>query len=195
MKKNERGYKNMKKILLAGFAIMLLAMSFVVAQTNGEGMEGEKIPVQTGNYTGEQGEDIEIETGAQNEFALRVGESTADCDCELVRERVQNRTRLYAKLSNGEHAEIKVMPDKASETALQRLKLQNCGENCTIELKEVGVGNQLKIAYELKTQRSARILGLFRARMEVRAQVDADTGEIIRVRKPWWAFLAFEPEE
>jgi len=185
----------MKKILLAGFAIMLLAMSFVMAQANGIGMAGEKVQVQTGNYSTEQGDDMQIRMRAQNEFELRVGESTANCDCNLVREEVQNRTRLYAEMSNGEHAEIKVMPDKASETALQRLKLQNCGENCTIELKEVAVGNQMKMAYELTTQRSARLFGLFRTRMEVRAQVDSETGEIVRVRKPWWAFLASEPQE
>jgi len=31
--------------------------------------------------------------------------------------------------------------------------------------------------------------------MDVSAQIDAETGEIIRVKKPWWAFLASEPEE
>jgi len=31
--------------------------------------------------------------------------------------------------------------------------------------------------------------------MNVEAQVDAETGEIIRVKKPWWAFLASEPAE
>jgi hypothetical protein len=30
--------------------------------------------------------------------------------------------------------------------------------------------------------------------MQVQAQVDAETGEIIQVNKPWWAFLAVEPE-
>jgi len=188
----------MKKILLVGFAIILLAMTFSIVQAdNMEVGEAEKISIQTGNYIGEQGEDIQIQVMAQNEVQLRVGETTADCDCELVRERVQNKTRLYAKLSNGEHAEIKVMPDRASETALQRLRVNHCTEEdeCRIELKEVGVGNELKMVYELKTQRNARVFGLFRTRMEVQAQVDVDTGEIVRVRKPWWAFLASEPEE
>ncbi|MCK5043594.1 hypothetical protein KAR52_01155 [Candidatus Pacearchaeota archaeon] len=188
----------MKNIFLVSFVIILLTMTFSVVQADSEGMqvgEGEKVNVQTGNYVGEQGEAIQIQMREQNQFELRVGNTTADCDCELVREQVQNKTRLYAKLSNGEHAEIKVMPDRASENALQKLKLANCGEDCTIELKEVGVGTQAKMAYELTTERSAKVFGLFRARMEVKAQVDAETGEIVRVRKPWWAFLAFEPEE
>ena len=185
----------MKKILLVGFVIILLAMTFSVQADNMQVGGIEKVKIQTGDYAGEQGENIQVQVKAENQFELRVGETTANCECELVEERVQDKTRLYAKLSNGEHAEIKVMPDRASETALQRLRLQNCGENCTIELKEVAVNNQARMAYELKTQRSARVFGLFRTRMEVQAQVDAETGEIVRVRKPWWAFLASEPQE
>lgn len=198
--KNERRYKDMNKIFLVSFAIIILTMTLVMADVNDQGMQvgdGVKTSIQTGNYISEQGESIQIQMKAQNQFELKVGEATADCDCELVREKVEEKTKLYAKLSNGEHAEIKVMPDAASETALQRLRLTQCDEEegCQIQLKEVGVGNQVKMAYEVKTQRSSKVLGLFRATMEVHAQVDAETGEIIRVRKPWWAFLASEPEE
>jgi len=89
------------------------------------------------------------------------------------------------------------MPNTASETALQRLRLKNCNEEqgCNIELKEVGQGQQAKLAYEMKTQRQSKVFGLFGARMQVQAQVDAETGEIVRVKKPWWAFLASEPAE
>ncbi len=31
--------------------------------------------------------------------------------------------------------------------------------------------------------------------MQVQAQFNAESGEIIIVKKPWWAFLAIEPEE
>ena len=41
----------------------------------------------------------------------------------------------------------------------------------------------------------ARILGIFQAKMQVQAQVDAENGEVIKVKKPWWAFLATEPLE
>ena len=32
-------------------------------------------------------------------------------------------------------------------------------------------------------------------KMDVEAQVDAETGKVIRTKKPWWAFLASEPAE
>ena len=89
------------------------------------------------------------------------------------------------------------MPDVASETALEKLRLKNCveSEGCLIELKEVGQGEDAKLSYELKTQRQSKIFGLFKARMKVEAQVDAQTGELIDSKKPWWAFLATEPAE
>jgi len=140
---------------------------------------------------------LKVQTQANNRIRLEVGGVSAECDCEMKQEKVQNKTKLYAKLSNGRNAEIKVMPDTASERALERLRLKVCSaeNNCVIELKEVGQGEQTKFAYELKTQRQAKFLGLFRAKMQVQAQVNAESGEIIRVKKPWWAFLASEPEE
>jgi hypothetical protein len=110
---------------------------------------------------------------------------------------LQNRTRARLNLSNGRNAEIKIMPNTASETALARLRLRNCNESnkCTIELKEVGKGNETRAAYEVQVQRHFRILGMFRTKANVRAQIDAENGEVIRTNKPWWAFLASEPSE
>jgi hypothetical protein len=31
--------------------------------------------------------------------------------------------------------------------------------------------------------------------MQVQAQVDAENGDVILAKKPWWAFLATESEE
>jgi hypothetical protein len=100
-------------------------------------------------------------------------------------------------LKNGDFYLVKIMPDKASETALEKLKLKTCSEEkgCSIELKEVGSGEKIKVAYEVKTKRQSKVLGLFKAQMQVRAQVDAETGEVLKVRKNWWAFLASEPME
>ncbi len=113
----------------------------------------------------------------------------------------KNDTDVYVKLGNGRKAQIKVMPDTATERALERLKLRACSEEneCTIELKEVGrkeeISHQLRLVYEIQAERHFRILAMFKVKAEVKAQVDAETGELIRVKKPWWAFLATEPEE
>lgn len=88
-------------------------------------------------------------------------------------------------LSNGRKAEIKVMPETASAKAIERL-----GElNFTVELKEVGKGNETKVVYELTGNKEGKFLGIFKIMVKVQTQVDAETGDV-KVIKPWWAFLA-----
>lgn len=158
---------------------------------------GDKIIEPGRFYVYEDILEVEVPEMGLNKKRLRVNNVSANCDCNLTQERVQNKTKLYAGLSNGRNAEVKIMPDAASETALQRLRLKNCveEEGCKIELKEVGQGEGARLVYEMKTQKRAKVFGLFKAKMQVQAQVDAETGEIVRVKKPWWAFLASEPKE
>jgi hypothetical protein len=154
----------------------------------------------------ENGKEMIIEAGRSGNIITLTtiqdgNETEVETSLELVSEmnRERNKTMLKTQLSNGRNAEIKIMPEVASETALARLRLRVCNEtrNCSIELKEVGrgEGNQTRLAYEVQTERHFRILGMFRTKAQVRAQVDAENGEILQVKKPWWAFLASEPEE
>ena len=157
--------------------------------------------VKAGVYTSPQGEQIRVSELAQNRTRLIINEVEveSELELELEEETEDNKTKIKIKLSNGRNSEIKIMPATASKTALARLRLKVCSEenNCTIQLKEVGKGegNKTKLAYELQRQRNFRLYGLFKKTGQVRVQVDAETGEIIKVKKPWWAFLASEPEE
>ncbi|NOR48940.1 MAG: DUF2202 domain-containing protein [Methanosarcinaceae archaeon] len=161
------------------------------------GPQGQRGMLQPGNYQVSGGKGIMIQQQANNRMMIQTDGISVDCPLcpEMTQERVQNGTRFYAKLSNGRNAEIKIMPDTASQTALQRLNLRNCTDDCSIELKEANIGNQVRAVYEVQAQRNSKVFGMFSARMQVQAQVDAETGEVIQVNKPWWAFLAVEPEE
>ncbi len=149
-----------------------------------------------------QGVNAQAKQGSGNQYRMsgengkkymEAGGRRVNCPlCDNIQE---DGNRLNARLSNGKNTEIKVMPDVASNKALKRLKLKNCDENCNIELKEVSVKNQARAAYEVKAQRNSKVFGVFNKRMNVQAQVDAETGDIIDINKPWWAFLATEPEE
>ena len=157
------------------------------------------------NYIIANGTQLMIKKQAKNKTQLKIKNIIAYTELNITWEQIQekihnktqNRTKIHVNLSNGRWAEIKIMPDTASETALSRLRLKVCNEsnNCTIVLKEVGQREQIKAAYELQAERHAKLLGFFRLKMQVKAQVDAETGELIRVKKPWWAFLAAESEE
>jgi hypothetical protein len=208
----------MKKIFLLAFAL-LFVMTFVMAadgqygtgsynansddavqngsviSTQNQG-EDSQIQVRTqlnsGSYFNSEGKEMQI--SVNNGVRLMVGNTEARSTMNVTQSQEQNRTRLHVQLSNGTNAEIKIMPDTASETAIARLRLVQCNEsnNCTIELKEVGSGEQVRAAYEVQAQKEAKVLGLFRTQMQVEAQVDAETGEVIREGKPWWAFFASE---
>ena len=160
--------------------------------------------VKAGVYTSPTGEQIRVSELAKNRLLLHFDEESVDAETELEieEETENNKTKLKAKLNNGRSVEIKIMPGVASERALERLKLNFCNadNNCSIELKEVAVkrradGNDTSLAYEIQIQRHHKLLGMFRIKANNRVQVDAETGEIISVKKPWWAFLATEPAE
>ncbi len=136
----------------------------------------------------EEAEECELECEEECEEIEVDTELELETENETEGNRTQNKTKLKAKLSNGRKAEIKIMPDTASEKAIERL-----GQlNFTIQLKEVGKGNNTQLAYELQAERHFRILALFKAKALVKAEINAENGEIIIIKKPWWAFLAKE---
>jgi len=153
--------------------------------------------IKAGEYDTENGKKLQIREHQTEGLKLEIGNANARTSMNITQEQVQNKTRLRAKLSNGNETEIKIMPDTASETALARLKLKVCSaeNNCQIELKEVGQGKQARVAYEMKAKKQTKLFGLFRAQMQVQTQVDAENGEVIQTKKPWWAFLAKESDE
>ncbi len=189
----------MKKVVFS-LLLGILLIGLVFAQVQG-GQDGNPTPgegigakIMAGEYVGEGGQQMMIQQQLNNQLQLRVNDISANCGLNLTQKQIQNKTKLETKLSNGRNAEVKIMPDAASETALTRLRLKVCSEEneCQIELKEVGQGEQAKLAYEMNIQRQSKFLGMFQKRMNVQAQVNAETGEIIRTKKPWWAFLATE---
>ena len=153
-----------------------------------------RIKLKDGNYTGEGGQKIQVELKENNRIQIKVNEKSVETDLNISAEKTLDRktTMLSAKLSNGKNSEIKIMPDVASEKALERLRLKVCSSenNCSIELKEVGQGEEVKAAYEVKAQKRYKVFGLFKARSQVQMRIDAETGEEISVDKPWWSVFA-----
>lgn len=107
------------------------------------------------------------------------------CKTNCPENSVEESGKCIFKLSNGRKAEIKIMPETASEIAIA--KLGDLG--FTIELKEVGKGNEARVVYELTGNKKGRFLGIFNIMAKILVQVDAENGNI-KVIKPWWSFLA-----
>jgi len=142
-----------------------------------------------------EGRNVTIKELSEERKEIIAGKINARTGLNLTAADINSKTILRAYLSNGRHAYIKYMPDHASARALEVLRAKCVERNCTVELKEVGSGNKTRLAYEVKTEKDSQVLLLFKNKMLVRAQVDAETGEVISVSKPWWAFLAKEKHE
>lgn len=95
--------------------------------------------------------------------------------------------KCVKELSNGIKSEIKIMPEVASEKAIE--KIGDLGFN--VELKETGQNNDLKFVYQTEEkEKEVKLFGIFKVKMKISAQVDAKTGEI-KTKKPWWSFFAW----
>jgi hypothetical protein len=186
----------MKKLISLAL-LSLFLVSFVLAINSEVTLEANS---QSGNKKDSSSEIPPMPPGLRAEANIRLRTNIKiNENLNVTPAVLRNAVNTRIRLSNGRNAEIKIMPEVASETALARLRLRVCNEtrNCSIELKEVGrgEGNQTRLAYEIQSERHFRILGMFRTKAQVRAQVDAENGEILQVKKPWWAFLASEPDE
>jgi hypothetical protein len=146
---------------------------------------------RSGNFTTSLGQFLNVHETVLGMLELREGNISVRTRLNLTKVE-NNESKLEVNLSNGRKAEIKVMPSTASQIALEKLKLNLCNEtnNCTIELKEVGNGNQTKVEYQLKAQKDVKVLGLFRAKMNIETNVNAETKEVISSHAPWWSSIS-----
>jgi hypothetical protein len=144
-----------------------------------------------GNFTTSLGNFLNVREISSGLREFREGNVSVRTKLNLTKVE-NNGSRLEVKLSNGRNAEIKIMPVRASEIALAILKLKFCNEtnNCTIELKEVGN----RTVYNLHAQKNVKVFGLFRAKMNVETNVDAENGKVISEIKPWWGKFAREAQ-
>ena len=140
----------------------------------------------------ENGKIMTITAGnSGNVITIVVNKAEANTTSELETEAIgDNKTKLKVKSEDETLKEIKIMPDTASETAIARL-----GDlGFTIELKEVGkettITSDDRVVYELTGNKQGKFLGIFKIMASERVQVDAETGEVKKVIKPWWSFLA-----
>jgi len=95
---------------------------------------------------------------------------------------IKNNT-LYAN-----NKEIKIMPNQAVKNAENRL--EQVLEKNIVEL----VDNNNILTYEIQTEKKANLFGLISVKVPILISVDAQTGEINQIEKPWWDFLTISTE-
>jgi len=88
--------------------------------------------------------------------------------------------KIYGNFRNNETKEI-ILPDEAQSRLQEQLRTRAEVRNMTLD--DEGI-------YRIKAYKRARLFWMISVQKRVEANVDAETGEIIRMRVPWWSFLA-----
>jgi hypothetical protein len=185
----------MKKIFALFIVLVFLFGTFAYAEEQEDFDETEEDSDEESEDLDDEIDETEEDSDEESEdLDDEIDETEEDSEKSKEKESKGNKVKVKHEDGSEEEVEVKVMPETASEKAIEALSLHNCveEEGCVIELKEVGEG---KYAYEVETEKDAKLFGLFKTKMHVLAQVDAETGEIIKAKKSWWAFLATEDDE
>jgi hypothetical protein len=202
----------MKQIAILTLVVLMSALILAAGNANMATQQLQEQPQMTKTFANDatsdlrkrirQNEELVFERGRASVRTNENGLEIRGQDGALVKTKLQlhnegNASRLKVRLANGQNAEIKIMPETASQKALERLRLKNCNQtinNCTIELKEVGQGNKTRAVYEAKVKKKFRLFGVFKSEKEVMTQIDAETGEELKTKRPWWSWMASEEE-
>src|SRR3989338_2135339 len=141
---------------------------------------GEKTMISIGGATGRDCEEYLKECNSGNQVLCEKWQTNCqekNISIETKEEIKIKENKLYLN-----DKEIKIMPDTASEKAIATLELK---KDVIIELKDTG-----KPIYEKIGRKEVKILALFKTEMQVKTQIDAQTGNVDKTEKPWWGFLA-----
>lgn len=91
--------------------------------------------------------------------------------------------KVYGVFRNNVTKEIH-LPDEVMDELKKDKHHRNLSlENGSINLTDDGY-------YQVQTKKKARLFWLVPVREHMRAEVNAETGETVKIRNPWWGFLA-----
>ncbi|MFH1133005.1 MAG: hypothetical protein V1735_00795 [Nanoarchaeota archaeon] len=71
--------------------------------------------------------------------------------------------------------EVKQMPTVKDNSRVQRIVLET---------------EQGRLLYKIKEKKDYRIIGMIKVQVDAERSVDAQTGEVVTEKKPWWGFVA-----
>lgn len=99
--------------------------------------------------------------------------------------------KVYGVFKNNETHEI-ILPDQARE----RIKeMEQIKEKRRINWTEENITLNEEGFYEIQAKKKSRLFWIFPVKEKFQSNVDAETGEVIHVRKAWWGFLARDIQE
>ncbi len=124
--------------------------------------------------------EMTINAGKSGNIIVQVKGVNASTNVTLYK----SEGKLYGEFGN--ETKRVLTPEQVQERVRERKQVR--WESHNITLDEDGY-------YRVQSKKKARLFLLIPVREKVRTQIDAETGEIIKVRNPWWGFLANDVKE
>jgi hypothetical protein len=91
-------------------------------------------------------------------------------------------------LTNGNQFEMKITLNEALEALGE--KFDPIKSTNLTEVKESWTGTKTGVVYNIQFNKNAKLFGIIKINAVVNSEIDAGTGEFVKMKKPWWAFLA-----
>ncbi len=123
------------------------------------------------------GREMTITAGKSGNTIFQVKNANASTKVELYK----SDRKVYGTFKGNNTKEIRALPDSVKERIRERVQTRL--QNEEIKLEEDG-------NYQYQARKRMRLLGFIPVKAKIRAQVDAETGEIERFKRPWWSFMA-----
>jgi len=123
---------------------------------------------------------ISIEGSTDNGTVLNTKSSKVKTSEKLI---VQN-SKLYMEINKEKKSEIKVLPEEASSKAVEATGAEQTNE---MELKQ----EQEKPVYSVRVTKRVRLFSFIPLAMNIETKVDAETGDVFSIKKPWWSFFVW----
>jgi len=130
------------------------------------------------------GREMTIVAGKSGNVIVQVKGENMTTNVTLYR---STEGKIYGIFKNNETRIVRMLPDQVKERIREKIKAMLENEN--IRLDENGT-------YQYDGQKKARLFFIIPVRVAVKAEIDSETGELIKIKvTKWWAFLAKDVEE
>ena len=130
----------------------------------------------------ENGREMTVRAGQSGNVIFQVKGVEGSTNVTLYK----SEGRIYGVFKNNNTKEVRVMPDMVKDKIRERLAREL--EDEEIELDEDGI-------YQYRAKKQVKLFGFIRTRIRVRAEINAETGELVRIKNSWWAFLTSDDTE
>ena len=155
----------------------------------------ERTEVRVKERNGEVEKEIRVERRTAEGEKIRIERRIRVKDGEIE---IRTKLKVEGSGSNfsvvdskGERHRIRVTPEKLRMLIKERLLAENITNFSIDEIKHKNIP---RVVFKVNSEHPGRFLGIFKIAMKAETFVDPETGEVIDVSKPWWAFLIIGEE-